>query len=225
MRHSAHPLSHHPRFAPLVKKHGLPQLRHGRAPFQALCRAIIYQQISGSAAGSIYKKFVAVFGIAVTLPLDWKSKKTQAFPTPEEVLATPLSRMRTAGLSAQKASYIQDLARKFSDGSITPRKLSRMKNDDIVETLTQVKGIGVWTVHMFLIFTLNRPDILPTGDLGIRKGFQKLYALRTLPTHTEMERLAKEWREHASAASWYLWRIADEQKPVAKKSALKKRRV
>ena len=87
-----------------------------------------------------------------------------------------------------------------------------MESDDIIEHLTQVKGIGVWTVHMFLIFTLKRPDVLPTGDLGIRKGFQILYGLKELPDHARMEKLAKGWRAHASIASWYLWRAADELK-------------
>ena len=87
-----------------------------------------------------------------------------------------------------------------------------MENDAIVEHLTQVKGIGIWTAHMFLIFTLRRLDVLPTLDLGIRKGFQHLYKLKTLPSHERMERLAKPWRKHASVASWYLWRVADEAK-------------
>ena len=131
------------------------------------------------------------------------------FPSPEMVCAMPLGRMRTAGLSGQKASYIKDLAEKFTDGTIKHRSLHKMESADIVEHLTQVKGIGVWTVHMFLIFTLNRPDVLPTGDLGIRKGFQILYKLRDLPDHAQMEQLAKGWRAHASTASWYLWRVAD----------------
>ena len=223
MKKSHDALARHSRFVPLIKKYGPPELRRGHAPFQALCRAIIYQQISGSAAASIYTRFVALFGITVITPLDWKSKKTQKFPTPEEVLATSPSRMRSAGLSAQKIAYIRDLALKFSNGTIPAKKLAGMQSEDIVALLTQVKGIGVWTVHMFLIFTLNRPDILPTGDLGIRKGFQELYNLRSLPTHTQMEQLARDWREHASAASWYLWRIADEKKPT-KKTVPKKRR-
>ncbi|TSC86448.1 MAG: DNA-3-methyladenine glycosylase II [Parcubacteria group bacterium Gr01-1014_8] len=122
------------------------------------------------------------------------------------------ARLRSAGLSKQKVAYLKDLAKKFSDGTIRHRSLNKMRSDEIVAHLTQVKGIGVWTVHMFLIFSLNRPDVLPTGDLGVRKGFQILYQLDSLPTPEEMEQLAKPWREHASIASWYLWRVADEEK-------------
>lgn len=187
------------RFAALVVKHGVPDLKRGRNPFQALIRSIIHQQVSGAAAETIRKRFVALFP---------KGK----FPTPQMVREMPLSKMRAAGLSGQKSSYIKDLAEKFSDGTINRRMLSKMTSDELVEHLVQVKGIGVWTVHMFLIFTLNRPDVLPTGDLGIRKGFQALYKLKDLPDHAQMERLARPWRAHASIASWYLWRVADEAK-------------
>jgi DNA-3-methyladenine glycosylase II len=145
-------------------------------------------------------------------PIDWEKLSARKFPTPEEVVKMPDAKLRSAGLSAQKISYLKDLAQKFADGSIEHRRFARMKSDDIIAHLTAVKGIGVWTAHMFLIFTLNRPDILPVGDLGIRKGFQILYKLDILPSPKEMERLAEPWREHASVASWYLWRLADEAK-------------
>ncbi len=187
------------RFASLIRKYGPPDLKRGRDPFRALVRSIIHQQVSGAAAATIYKRFVASF----------PSKK---FPDPDAVRNTPVERMRSAGLSAQKASYIKDLARKFMDGTIRHKQLHKMTSAEILEHLVQVKGIGVWTVHMFLIFTLNRPDVLPTGDLGIRKGFQITYGLKDLPDHATMEELAKDWRAHASTASWYLWRVADEEK-------------
>jgi len=197
------------RFAPLIKKHGAPDLKRGKNPFSALVRSIIHQQVSGAAAETIHTRFVGLFQ-----PTDnvRPRRSNMRFPTPEMVRAMPLGKMRGAGLSAQKASYIKDLAEKFSDGTIRHRSLRRMESSDIIEHLTQVKGIGVWTVHMFLIFTLKRPDVLPTGDLGIRKGFQILYRLKTLPDHSQMERLAVPWRAHASTASWYLWRVADEAK-------------
>lgn len=213
MEESLDALMKHPRFARLIKKHGPPKLRRGKNAFQALARAIFYQQISGKAAASIYRKFVALFGI--TLPegsIDWEKPSVRKFPTPEEVLKMPETKLRSAGLSAQKISYLKDLAEKFTDGSIQERRFAKMPSDDIIAHLTAVKGIGVWTAHMFLIFTLNRPDILPIGDLGIRKGFQILYSLEMLPSPKEMERLAEPWREHASVASWYLWRLADEAK-------------
>ena len=187
------------RFAPLIKKHGVPDLKRGKNPFAALVRSIIHQQVSGAAAETIHARFLALF-------------PRGKFPTPEAVHAMPLQKMRAAGLSGQKASYIKDLAEKFANGTIRHGSLHKMETADLVVHLTQVKGIGVWTVHMFLIFTLNRPDVLPTGDLGIRKGFQALYKLKSLPDHAQMERLARTWRPHASVASWYLWRVANELK-------------
>ncbi|MBI5457406.1 DNA-3-methyladenine glycosylase 2 family protein [Candidatus Kaiserbacteria bacterium] len=201
------------RFAPLIRKHGMPELKRGRNPFQALVRSIIHQQVSGAAAQTIHARFLALF----------PKKK---FPTPEMVREIPLEKMRAAGLSGQKTSYIKDLAEKFTDGTVRHKSLHKMESADIVEHLTQVKGIGVWTVHMFLIFTLNRRDVLPTGDLGIRKGFQTLYKLKSLPDHAQMEKLARPWRQHASAASWYLWRVADSAKlkPQAVSRSTRRRR-
>ena len=197
------------RFAPLIKKHGVPELKRGKNPFSALVRSIIHQQVSGAAAETIHTRFLALFRTPNNVR---PTRSNMRFPTPEMVCAMPLGRMRTAGLSGQKASYIKDLAEKFCDGTIRHRALRRMQSDEIIEHLTQVKGIGVWTVHMFLIFTLKRPDVLPTGDLGIRKGFQIMYRLKGLPDHTQMEKLARGWRAHASTASWYLWRVADRAK-------------
>ncbi len=193
-------LKNEKQFAPLIREHGLPNLRRGKDPFQALVRSIIHQQVSGRAAETIYARFIALF----------PGKK---FPSPESVRDMSVEKLRSAGLSGQKASYIKDLAEKFTDGTIERRTLHKMTSDELEKHLIQVKGIGVWTVHMFLIFTLNRPDVLPTGDLGIRKGFQAVYRLKKLPDHAKMEKLAKKWRAHASAASWYLWRAADAISP------------
>ncbi len=192
-------LKRNERFAPLIKKYGPPELKRGRNPFQALVRSIVYQQLSGKAAGTILGRFIALF-------------PRGRFPTPEAISAMSIEKIRFAGLSMQKALYIKDLADKFADGTIKHRSLHRMSTEDLIEHLIQVKGVGVWTVHMFLIFTLNRPDVLPTGDLGIRKGFQILYKLNALPNAREMEHLARDWRLHASVASWYLWKVADEKK-------------
>jgi len=195
------------RFALLIKKHGIPNRAKRKNPFQSLVRSIIYQQVSGRAAATILARFIKLCP---------KGK----FPTPKAVRDILIEKMRGAGLSSQKASYIKDLAIKFSDGTIKHRSLHRMTNSEIVKHLTQVKGIGVWTVHMFLIATMNRPDVLPTGDLGIRKGFQVVYQLKDLPSHEKMEKFAAPWRAHASLASWYLWRVADETK--SNKSGVKK---
>lgn len=166
-----------------------------RKPFHSLIRSIIHQQVSGKAAESILKKFMALFG--------------DTMPTPEQVLKKSIPALRKAGLSGQKVTYVKDLAKHFKTGSINPRTLPKLSNDEIIEKLTGVKGIGVWTAHMFLIFTLERPDILPTGDLGIKKGFQVVYKLPALPSPADMERLALPWRSHASLASLYLWKVAD----------------
>lgn len=203
-----------PRFAALIKAHGPAQLGREAKPFEALVRSIIYQQVTGKAAASIFARFVALFNTA--------KKGRKKFPTPEEVAAVPFETLRTAGLSGQKASYIHDLAQKFVDGTVQHKKFKKMTNDEVIAHVTQVKGIGVWTAHMFLMFTLERLNVLPTGDLGIQKGFQIVYGLKKLPTHDQMERLAKDWREHASIASWYLWRAADAAKVAPVKKLLKK---
>lgn len=194
------------KLAKWVREHGLiddETWSRPKNPFHSLMRSIIYQQVSGKAASSILNKFKGLYG--------------GKLPTPEMVLGTSEEKMRSAGLSGQKARYIRDLAEKFRDKVIEPRRFPKMTNEEIVEHLTRVKGIGVWTAHMFLLFTLRRPDILPTLDLGVRKGFQIVYGLRKLPSHEHMERIAKSWRGHASTASLYLWRAADNAKPKKSK--------
>lgn len=192
-------LSRDKHLAKLIKKYGILRQEKRKNPFWSLVRSIVYQQVSGKAAASILERFVSLFN-------------GKNFPTPEEVLKTPIKKLRSAGLSLQKASYIKDLAEKFSNGTIKQRSLHRMSNEEVIEHLLQVKGIGVWTAHMFLMSTMDRPDVLPTGDLGIRKGFQVVYGLKSLPDYGKMERLAKPWREHATMASWYLWQVANEAK-------------
>lgn len=192
------------RFALLIAKYGTPDLKQGRNPFQAFVRSIISQQLSTKAAGTIRDRFLTLYAR--------KGSKKGRFPTPQEVLATSVEQMRGVGLSNQKATYLHDLALKFSDGTIKHKLLHKMGSAEIVEHLIQVKGIGVWSVHMFLIFSLNRPDVLPTGDLGVRKGMQVVYGLRDLPSPTKMELLAVPWRAHASTAAWYFWRVADDAK-------------
>ena len=210
MEESLETLSRDPHFAPLITQYGKPVLARGKTPFQALTRAIIFQQLSGKAASSIYARFVALYGITVRTPIDWESHAARRFPMPRDVLMTRDDLLRTAGLSMQKIRYIKDLAQKFDDGTIPHRRLHRMTNEDIIDILTDVHGIGVWTVQMFLIFTLHRLDVLPVDDLGIRKGFRSLYDMKSLPSKRTMERLARPWRQHASIASWYLWRVSDD---------------
>lgn len=185
--------------AKVIEKHGLikPEFNRTSDPFQSLLKSIIYQQISGKAAESILKKFFGLF----------PKKK---FPTADDVLKISFEKLRSAGFSNQKATYVKDLALKFKDGSVSSKNFHKMSDGEIIEHLTGVKGIGVWTAQMFLMFSLNRPDVLPTGDLGIQKGFQKLFELKRLPSPSQMEKLSLNWRGHRTVASLYLWRIVDE---------------
>lgn len=159
--------------------------------FETLVKSIVYQQLSGRVASVIFARLAKAAGGKLT---------------PESVLKLRPSRMRTLGLSGQKTSYIRDLARHSRDGAVDFKELVELPDEDVIDRLTQVKGIGVWTVHMFLIFALRRMDVLPTGDLGIRNAIRKAYGLDELPTPAEVERLAERWRPYCTVASWYLWR-------------------
>ena len=164
-------------------------------PFLSLTHSIVYQQISTAAGNSIYKRFTALFG----------RKK----PTPELLLSIPEQKLREAGLSGQKVIYMQDLAKKFLDKTIDPKHFHKMSDEEIIDHLVQVKGIGVWSAHMFLIFALNRPDILPIGDLAIKKGFQKLFNLRKIPTEKKMLQIAKEFAGRRTELSLHIWDTVD----------------
>jgi DNA-3-methyladenine glycosylase II len=166
--------------------------------FESLAESIIYQQHSGKAAKTITDRFVALY----------PKKK---FPTPDDVLKTKTEKLRSIGLSGQKAAYIKDLASKFKDGTIDPKKFASMTDAEIIEHVTAVKGIGEWTAQMFLMFTLARPDVLPTGDLGIQKAFQKVFNLRSKPSPERMQKLAECWSGHRTVACMYLWRMLDQK--------------
>lgn len=186
------------RLGAFVISHGpiMHRRRHSGHAFQSLAEAIVYQQLSGKAADTILKRFIALF----------PNKK---FPTPEDVLEIKIEKLRAAGLSGQKAGYLKDLAAKFKDGTINPKLFKRMRDQEIIAHVVAVKGIGEWTAQMFLMFTLHRPDVLPTGDLGIQKGFQRLFNLRAKPSPAHMERLARPWAGHRTLACMYLWRLMD----------------
>lgn len=181
-------------FAPLLKRHGKPDLsrEHGGTNiFQSLLRSIIFQQISGAAGRSIHTRVLALF--------------PRKHPTPQALARLATEDLRAAGLSAQKVAYVQDLAARCLDGTIDQKRFPKMTSQEIIDHLIVVKGIGVWTAHMMLIFRLHRLDVLPVGDLAIRKGFKVVYKLRGEPSAKKMEALAKPWREYASVAAWYLW--------------------
>ncbi len=193
-----------------IKRHGplLPRREHSNNVFRALAESIVYQQLSGKAAAVILKRFVSLFPL--TSQKATKGEQ-QSFPTPQQVLAIKIEKLRSAGLSNQKATYLKDLAAKFKEGTVSPRGIQKMSDEEVIVHVTKVKGVGVWTAQMFLMFTLGRPDVLPVGDLGIQKGFKKLFKLKTLPTPAQMERLSKNWAGHRSAACFYLWRLLDEK--------------
>ena len=160
-------------------------------------RSIVYQQLSGKAALTIFNRLIAA---AKADPL-----------TPESILKLRPARMRALGLSQQKLAYIRGLARMTRDGQVRFDQVHLLEDAAIIEHFTQVKGIGVWTAQMFLIFALRRLDVLPTGDLGVRAAIKKAYNLPELPTPAEMEKIASAWRPYCSVASWYLWRSLDNQ--------------
>ncbi len=186
----------------LIERHGPPPLARSRDTFGSLGRAIVYQQLSGNAAGTIYRRLLGLYG-----------RGRRRFPRPAEILATPEATLRSAGLSRAKASFLHDLARHFAEGRIVSRGFHRASNEEIAAALTQVKGVGPWSVDMFLIFALNRPDVLPVGDLGIRKGMQRYFGKRALPEAPAMRRMAEPWRPYRSVASWYMWRVAEDGLP------------
>jgi DNA-3-methyladenine glycosylase II len=185
-----------PELKRLIGAHGPPRLTPSRNHLQSLTRAIVYQQLSGKAAGTIYGRFLDLFG--------------GRFPDAGAIAAMPAARMRSAGLSAAKAAYVRDLAARFAAGGVDPRRFRRLSDDDLIELLTSIKGIGRWSVHMFLLFGLNRPDVLPVGDLGVRRGMQLRFNLPELPLPRDMEELAAPWRPYRSIGSWYMWRVVEE---------------
>jgi DNA-3-methyladenine glycosylase II len=178
----------------LVERVGPCRIEHRDPSFDMLVRSIVYQQLSGKVAAVIFGRLLA----AVKGDL-----------TPRRVLRLPHERMRALGLSNQKATYIRDLAERTKSGEVDFAALPGMSDEQVIETLTRVKGIGVWTAQMFLIFALKRMDVLPVGDLGVRSAIKKAYGLAELPKPVDMEELARAWRPYCSVASWYLWRSLD----------------
>ncbi len=165
--------------------------------FAALLESIVYQQLSGKAAETILGRVVALF-------------RPRRFPRPEDLLAVPEARLRAAGLSRNKAAALKDLARRTLDGTVPSlARAQAMTDEELIERLTTVRGVGRWTVEMILIFRLGRPDVLPVGDLGVRKGFRRAFGMRRLPAPVTITRRAERWRPYRSVASWYLWRAAE----------------
>ena len=196
--------------------------------FEALLESIIYQQLNGKVAATITERVKALF------PENTRRVRTRhglvtSFPTPEQILAVTEQHLRSAGLSRAKMLAIRDLAAKTLDGTVpTVREAHKLSDDELVERLIAVRGIGRWTVEMLLIFRLGRPDVLAVDDYGIRKGFAKMHKMAELPKPKELLAYGERWRPHRSVASWYMWRAAEMKdlpepgEQTAKKSATKK---
>ena len=160
--------------------------------FESLADAIMSQQLSGKAADTIIKRFKALF-------------PDKTFPLPADILQKHDSELRTAGLSGSKVGYIKNLAQAFEDKSVDFSNINKLTDEEIIEMLTKIKGIGCWTAEMFLIFSLGRPDVFSFGDLGLRNAVKKLYKLRKDPSPAKLKQLSKRWQPHRTTASLYLW--------------------
>ena len=194
-----HLRSAEPRLDELIGRAGPFTLRpvHTQSLFAALAESIVYQQLSGSAASTILGRVVALY-------------HPKRFPGPSDILDTPPERLRGAGLSNAKTAALRDLAARTIDGTVPSLSLARRTEDAVlIERLTAVRGVGRWTVEMLLMFRLGRPDVLPVGDLGVRKGYARIFRTRGLPEPEAMRRRAERWRPYRSVASWYLWRALE----------------
>jgi len=183
-----------PVLAAIIEQVGPCKMQFGEPTFHSLAESILYQQLNGKAAMTIFNRFTAAAGDPLT---------------PKGILRLSDAEMRAVGLSKQKTAYLRDLALKTRDGLMEFEHLPELPEDEVIAHLTQVKGIGVWTAHMFLMFTLRRPDILPTGDYGIQAAIKKHYKKRKWPKPDVMQKIAKPWIPYRSIACWYLWRSLD----------------
>jgi DNA-3-methyladenine glycosylase II len=178
----------------IIERVGRCRMEFGEPEFAALAESIVYQQLNGKAAATIFERFAAVAGEPLV---------------PEGILKLSDEQLRSVGLSKQKSAYLKDLAAKTAAGALDFARLPELSDEEVIEHLTQVKGIGVWTAHMFLMFSLRRPNVLPTGDYGVQVAIKKHYKKRKLPKPKDMERIARAWEPYRSVACWYMWRSLD----------------
>jgi len=192
-----------PQLAPIIALAGTPSIVPNKQYYQALVESIISQQLSVKAAATIQKRFLELF-------------PGEDFPTPGMILEKDIEELRSVGLSRQKGTYIQDLAVKVIEETVRFNHLDALSNEDVIAELTKIKGVGVWTVHMFLMFCMGRLDVLPNGDLGIKNGMYALYNLKEKPTPDEMTALAEKnkWHPYETVASWYIWHSLDNKPAV-----------
>jgi DNA-3-methyladenine glycosylase II len=216
-----HLAAHDPVMARIVDRIGAVQLREDSAnPFRSLARSIVYQQLSGKAAGTIFGRFVALFD--PTGEFDPAIRRSDpawtplegAFPQPAAVLARTDEELRAVGLSRQKIASLRSLAEHFASGELGSEAFDQWNDEEIIVHLTRVRGIGRWTAEMFLMFHLRRPDVLPVNDVGINRAIKTQYGLAELPNPAEVLQIGEPWRPFATAACWYLWRTGDVQLPA-----------
>jgi DNA-3-methyladenine glycosylase II len=192
----------------------------GGDPFRSLARSIIFQQLSGKAAGTIFNRFVGLFdGTAADPPVSrsdpsW-SAPLEPFPLPAAVLGLTDDAMRSAGLSRQKVASLRSLAEHFAGGALSTHLFDEWADEEIIAHLTRVRGVGRWTAEMFLMFHLRRPNVLPVNDAGINRAIQRQYGLDSPPKPDEVQRIGQPWRPWATVACWYLWRSEDVRVPGA----------
>ena len=186
-----------PRFGTLIDEFGEPDFELQDNYFKSLVRSIIYQQLSGKSAFAIYSRYLQLFN-------------STEFPSPQQVIAIPDSHYTSIGLSRQKTCYIKEISQAFFNKEIVPENIPKLKDDEVRKQFIKIKGIGPWTIDMFLMFALNRPDILPVNDLGIQKGFKLFFRLNELPDEKFMVEKAKNWRPFRTIACWYLWKLVDD---------------
>jgi DNA-3-methyladenine glycosylase II len=188
-----------PVMAQLIRRAGPYQVRpeRGAGPYEALVEAVAHQQLTGKAAKTILGRFYALYGI-------------DRCPEPVRLVETPDEHLRGCGFSRAKSAALKDIAARSLDGTLPPRRaLARMKDEAIIERLVEARGVGRWTVEMFLMFTLGRPDVLPVDDYGIRLGYKLAYGKRTLPKPRTLAKIGERWAPYRTTASWYLWRAVD----------------
>jgi DNA-3-methyladenine glycosylase II len=178
----------------IIERVGPCRMEFSPAEFCSLAEAIVYQQLNGKAAVTIFKRFVALAGEPLT---------------PESILKLSDEQLRSVGLSKQKSTYLKDLAAKTASGLLDFSRLPELSDEEVIAHLTQIKGIGVWTAHMFLMFSLRRPNVLPTGDYGVQVAVKRHYKKRKLPKPKDLEKIARAWEPYRSIACWYMWRSLD----------------
>jgi DNA-3-methyladenine glycosylase II len=191
----------------LIAEHGSCRLEHEpwRSPFQSLVQAVAHQQLNGTAANTILTRFKKLF-------------PKRKFPKPEDLADLTNEQIRACGFSFAKIAAIRDIAAKTLDGTIpSAAQIKKLSNEEIIERLTEARGVGRWTVEMLLIFQLGRQDVLPVDDFGVRSGFRVAYKKREMPKPRDLLKFGERWRPHATTAAWYLWRAADAAKLAKKK--------